>query len=168
MIMPRSPTLLRFILLLFTADAKTAKLLLEKPMIVAQNIKGVNVDAGKIPLRHARLAVCLTGHDRSMHSPIVVAAFEEAFRQHWEHMQTFAVLGLSSMGSVNVTAYEELHADTLQRYQNLSVWSPVLGTERAGVLRQYYDYFRVLLKVSPSDLTEGLDVFADRLSFYNY
>ena len=29
-----------------------------------------------------------------------------------------------------------------------------------------YDYFRVLLKVSPSDLTEGLDVFADRLSFY--
>ena len=31
-----------------------------------------------------------------------------------------------------------------QRYQNLSVWSPVLGTERAGVLRQYYDYFRVL------------------------
>ena len=31
-----------------------------------------------------------------------------------------------------------------------------------------YDYFRVLLRVSPSDLTEGLDVFADRLSFYNY
>lgn len=30
-----------------------------------------------------------------------------------------------------------------------------------------YDYFRVLLKVSPADLTEGLDVFADRLSFYN-
>ena len=141
MIMPRSPTLLRFILLLFTADAKTAKLLLEKPMIVAQNIEGVNVDAGKIPLRHARLAVCLTGHDRSMHSPIVVAAFEEAFRQHWEHMQTFAVLGLSSMGSVNVTAYEELHADTLQRYQNLSVHGGTLAIVDRQLNNTFFDAF---------------------------
>jgi hypothetical protein len=29
-----------------------------------------------------------------------------------------------------------------------------------------YDYFRTLLGVSPSDLSEGMDVFADRLSFY--
>lgn len=30
-----------------------------------------------------------------------------------------------------------------------------------------YDYFKSLLGVSPSDLSEGLDVFADRLSFYD-
>ena len=85
------------------------------------------------------LAICLTGADRSMHHPAVVAGFAQAFERHADY-QVFAVLSQESAVPLEPIPYARLHAPTLERY-GVSLQTLTLTLVDKGLGNTFFEAF---------------------------